>query len=107
MLIAIAFPDPMHPYGFTAERYAWALVSGVGQFGNQLDRGIWEGADSLHRHLLSGRRCEFVSRHQRAFGRVTTCFGGRDVQLVDSRSLASFRRRLVYVGQILGKEGVN
>ncbi|KAJ3300547.1 hypothetical protein HK104_010489 [Borealophlyctis nickersoniae] len=24
--------DPMHPYGFTAERYAWALVSGVGIF---------------------------------------------------------------------------
>ncbi|KNC97037.1 cation diffusion facilitator family transporter [Spizellomyces punctatus DAOM BR117] len=25
-------PDPQHPYGFTAERYAWALVSGVGVF---------------------------------------------------------------------------
>ncbi|KAJ3034407.1 hypothetical protein HDV00_005063 [Rhizophlyctis rosea] len=25
-------PDPMHPYGFTNERYAWALVSGVGIF---------------------------------------------------------------------------
>ncbi|KAI8822212.1 cation efflux family-domain-containing protein [Fimicolochytrium jonesii] len=25
-------PDPQHPYGFTAERYAWALVSGVGIF---------------------------------------------------------------------------
>ncbi|TPX58476.1 hypothetical protein SpCBS45565_g07989 [Spizellomyces sp. 'palustris'] len=24
--------DPQHPYGFTAERYAWALVSGVGVF---------------------------------------------------------------------------
>ncbi|KAJ3089648.1 hypothetical protein HK102_005866 [Quaeritorhiza haematococci] len=25
-------PDPQHPYGFTPERYAWALVSGVGIF---------------------------------------------------------------------------
>ncbi|KAI9006086.1 cation efflux protein [Gaertneriomyces semiglobifer] len=25
-------PDPQHPYGFTLERYAWALVSGVGIF---------------------------------------------------------------------------
>ncbi|KAL3897314.1 MAG: hypothetical protein SGCHY_003501 [Lobulomycetales sp.] len=25
-------PDPKHPYGFTMERYAWALVSGVGIF---------------------------------------------------------------------------
>ena len=24
-------PDPNHPYGFSAERYAWALVSGVGE----------------------------------------------------------------------------
>jgi hypothetical protein len=25
-------PDPEHPYGFQSERYAWALVSGVGIF---------------------------------------------------------------------------
>ncbi|KXS18331.1 hypothetical protein M427DRAFT_208234 [Gonapodya prolifera JEL478] len=25
-------PDPQHPYGFAAERYGWALVSGVGIF---------------------------------------------------------------------------
>jgi zinc transporter 9 len=25
-------PDPEHPYGFEAEKYAWALVSGVGIF---------------------------------------------------------------------------
>ncbi|KAI9010777.1 cation efflux family-domain-containing protein [Hyaloraphidium curvatum] len=25
-------PDPLHPYGFQSERFAWALVSGVGIF---------------------------------------------------------------------------
>ncbi len=25
-------PDPEHPYGYTMEKYAWSLVSGVGIF---------------------------------------------------------------------------
>ncbi|TPX56370.1 hypothetical protein PhCBS80983_g04583 [Powellomyces hirtus] len=29
---SLRVPDPQHPYGFTSERYAWALVSGVGIF---------------------------------------------------------------------------
>jgi len=40
-------PDPSHPYGFTMERYAWALVSGVGIFFLGGGVSIYHGVSGL------------------------------------------------------------
>lgn len=40
-------PDPMHPYGFSAERYAWALVSGVGIFFLGCGMSIYHGISGI------------------------------------------------------------
>ncbi|KAI9143589.1 cation efflux family-domain-containing protein [Paraphysoderma sedebokerense] len=41
-------PDPLHPYGFSRERYAWALVSGVGIFFLGCGASLYHGISGLY-----------------------------------------------------------
>ncbi|KAJ3393691.1 hypothetical protein HDU92_007591 [Lobulomyces angularis] len=47
ILRSLRQPDPDHPYGFTMERYAWALVSGVGIFFLGGGVSIYHGVSSI------------------------------------------------------------
>ena len=44
---SIKSPDPDHPYGFSRERYVWALISGVGVFFVGSVQGIMFGVQSI------------------------------------------------------------
>ncbi|TPX45862.1 hypothetical protein SeMB42_g03876 [Synchytrium endobioticum] len=47
-------PDPSHPYGFAMERYAWALISGMGIFFLGGGVSMYHGISGLVSHHVIG-----------------------------------------------------
>eukprot|EP00833_Pecoramyces_ruminatium_P000431 jgi/Orpsp1_1/1174463/evm.model.c7180000050219.2 len=60
-------PDPEHPYGFSAERYAYALISGVGIFVFGGGVSLYQGIIGLfNKHVIASLLVAFNQLRNRA-----------------------------------------